>query len=94
MPLELHGLTQVEEMLISTVVPMMSLYRLSMGQYSYSGHIVNLSQNASSFVISLPRLASDIDIILVREGRCSGSHKDFRVRRSKLSLHFLAKVEQ
>ena len=70
-------------MLISAVMPMMSVYRLPMGQYGYSGHVVNLPQNVSSFVTSLPRLTSDIHIILVRKG-ASGSHKDFRVRRSKI----------
>ena len=83
-PPELQGLTQVEEMLISAVMPMMSVYRLPMGQYGYSGHVVNLPQNVSSFVTSLPRLASDIDIILVRKEGASGSHKDFRVHRSKI----------
>ncbi|MGJ8945966.1 DUF6570 domain-containing protein, partial [Salmonella enterica subsp. enterica serovar Kentucky] len=62
----------------------MSLYRLPMGQYGYSGHVVNLPQNVSSFVTSLPRLASDIDVILVRKEGASGSHKDFRVCRSKI----------
>ena len=65
-------------------MPMMSLYRLPMGQYSYGGHVVNLPQNVSSFVTSLPHLASDIDIILVRKEVTSGSHKDFRVCRSKI----------
>ena len=41
----LQGLTQVEEMLISAVIPMMSLYTLPLGQYGYSGHVVNLPQD-------------------------------------------------
>ena len=55
-----------------------------MGQYGYSGHVVNLPQNVSSFVTSQPPLASDIDIILVRKEGASGSHEDFRVCRSKI----------
>lgn len=49
---QLQGLTQVEEILISAVMPMMSLYRLPLGQYGYSGHVVNLPQDISTFVTS------------------------------------------
>lgn len=66
-PPELQGLTQVEEMLISVVMPMMSLYRLLLGQHGYSGHVVNLPQDVSSFVTSLLWLPSDIDVILVHK---------------------------
>ena len=37
-PLELQGLTQVEEMLISPVMPIMNVYRLPHDQLSYSGN--------------------------------------------------------
>ena len=82
-PPQLQGLTQVEEMLISAVMPMMCLYRLPLGQYGYSGHVVNLPQDISTFVTNLPRLPSDIDVILVCKEGVSDSHRDFRVRRSK-----------
>ena len=36
------------------VMPIMSVYRLPQGQYGYSGHVVNLSQDVASFVQSLP----------------------------------------
>ena len=81
-PPQLQGLTQVEEMLISAVIPMMSFYRLPLGQYGYSGHVVNLPQDV---VTSLPRLPSGIhvDVILVCKEGASETHKDFRVRASK-----------
>ena len=53
-PTELKGLTQTEEMLISAVMPMMSVYRLPYGQYGYSGHVINLSQNVSPIATKLP----------------------------------------
>jgi len=64
----IQGLTQVEEML------MISIYRLPHGQYGYSRHIINVPQDASGFVHSLPRHPSELDIILVNQ-----SHHDFRV---------------
>ena len=48
-PLALQGLTQVEEMLISPVMPIMSVYQLPLGQYGYSGHVINLPQDVASF---------------------------------------------
>ena len=78
----LQGLTQVEEMLISGVLPIMSLYRLPHGQYAYSGHVINLPQDMASFINSLPRLPTELDIIVVRKQGAADSHHDFRVRRS------------
>ena len=78
----LQGLTQVEEMLISAVMPMMSVYRLPQGQYGYSGHVINLPQDVASFAQSLPRLPSELDVIVVRKEVANQSHRDFRVRRA------------
>ena len=69
-------------MLISAVLPIMSLYRLPHGQYGYSGHVINLPQDVASFVNSLPRLPRDLDVIVVRKEGAAQSHRDFRVRRS------------
>ena len=71
-------------MLIFAVMPVMSLYRLPMGQCGYSGYLVDLPQNVSSIVTRLPRLASDVDVILVRKDGTLGPHEDFRVCRSKI----------
>ncbi len=57
------------------------LYRLPHGQYGYSGHVINLPQDVTSFASSLPRLPSELDLIVVRKEGASGSHRDFRVRR-------------
>ena len=76
----LQGLTQVEEMLISAVMPIMSIYKLPHGQYGYSGHVVNLPQDVASFAQCLPRLPSKLDVIVRREGT-NHTHSDFRVRR-------------
>ena len=41
-------------MLISAVLPIMTIYHLPHGQYGYSGHVVNLPQDVASFANSLP----------------------------------------
>ena len=63
----LQGLTQVEEMLVSAVMPIMSIYRLPHGQYGYTGHVINLPQDVMSFAHRLPRLPSDLVIVVVRK---------------------------
>ena len=78
----LQVLTQVEEMLISAIMPIMSIYRLPHGQYGYSGHVINLPQDVASFATSLPRLPSELDVIVVRKEGANQSHHDFHVRRS------------
>ncbi len=69
-------------MLISAVLPIMSVYRLPHGQYGYSGHVINLPQDVASFATTLPRLPSELDVIVVRKEGAANSHRDFRVRRS------------
>ena len=69
-------------MLISAVLPIMSLYKLPHGQHAYSGHVINLPQDVASFANSLPRLPSELDVIIVRKEGAADSHRDFRVRRA------------
>ena len=69
-------------MLISGVLPIMSLYCLPHGQYGYNGHVINLPQDVGSFAYTLPRLPSELDVIVVRKEGATESHHDFRVRRS------------
>lgn len=76
----LQGLTQAEEMLISAVMPIMSIYKLPHGQYGYSGHVINLPQDEKSFVLKLPRLTSEMDVLVIRRER-EQTHQDFHVHR-------------
>ena len=75
-------------MLISGVLPIMSLYRLP---HAYSGHVINLPQDVASFANSLPRLPSEFDVIVVRNEGAINTHSDFRVRRGvvRLALQWL-----
>ena len=70
----LFNATGGEEMLIA---PIMSIYRLPQGQYGYGGHIINLSQDVASFTHRLPRLSSELDILIVRKQGANHSHQDF-----------------
>ncbi len=78
-------------MLISRVLPIMSVYRLPHGQYGYRGHILNVPQDVTSFANTLPRSPAELDVMIVRREGSANSHKDFRVRRSVIinSLRWL-----
>ena len=69
----------------------MSIYHLPYGQYGYSGHILNLPQDITSFVNSLPRSPATLDVIVVRRDGVNETHRDFRVRRAVVlrALHWL-----
>ena len=64
----------------------MSIYHLPHGQYSYSGHVINLPQDVASFATSLPRLPSELDVVVMRKEGGVQSHRDFCVRRSVVHL--------
>ena len=75
-------------MLISAVLPIMTLYRLLHGQYGYSGHVINLPQDIASLADKLPRTPAELDVAVIRKEGAVGHHRDFRVRRSVV-LHAL-----
>ena len=69
-------------MLISGVLPIMSIYHLPQGQYGYHGHVINIPQDVISFANSLPRVPSNLDVLIVRKETADEQHHDFRVRKS------------
>ena len=84
-PAELQGLSQTEEMLIARCCPIMRVIHLKGGQLGYGGHVVNVAQDITTFAATLPRLAADVPIIIIRrEGQEPGQHKDLHVRRVRV----------
>ncbi len=69
-------------MLISVVIPIMSVYRLPHGQHGYKGHVINLPQDITAFATNLPRIPKELDILIVRKKGSDNSHRDFKVRRA------------
>ena len=79
-PEQLRGLTQVEEMLISRVCPIMRVYRKHGGQRGYKGHVLNLLQDIQSFLNRLPSRVADLPALIVRRHGAEDTHRDFTVR--------------
>lgn len=81
MPL-LPQLTQIEEMLIAQVQPIVSVFVVRGGQLSYRGNIINFPQDVHSFVNTLPRDPENLDVMIVRQpSHDSSTFRDYKVRR-------------
>ncbi len=86
MDIKLHfeKLTMVEEMLISPVQPIMSIYRLPGGQLVSRGYVANFSQNLDVLCKELPRIPADISVIILKkDGQCN-NNKEFKVNRARV----------
>ncbi|GBB90825.1 hypothetical protein RclHR1_17900007 [Rhizophagus clarus] len=55
-PEELKSLTEIEEMLISQIFLIVSVYYLRGGQYAYSGNFINFPQDRGSLYLSFPEI--------------------------------------
>src|SRR6185436_6189817 len=91
-PEELQGLTQIEEMLIAQIFPVVLIYCLRGGQYAYRGNVINFLQDVLEFTTRLSRHPSSLDILVVRRQSANNlAFKDFNVRRVKVfrALHWL-----
>jgi hypothetical protein len=86
-PIELQDLTEIEEMLIARVFPVMSVYRLRGGQHGYRGNVINFPQDVQEFATKLPRHPSSLEVLIIRRQSMNSSEgfRDFRVRRLKVA---------
>ena len=62
----LRVLTQVEEMLIACVNPILQVTHARGGKYKYSRHTISFPQDISTIAQSLPRHVEDLDFLIVR----------------------------
>ncbi|XP_066921730.1 uncharacterized protein [Clytia hemisphaerica] len=84
-PLELQGLTQVEEMLIARAFPIIQVYtKPNGGQKAYKGHVLTLPHDVQHIANVLPRYPSDIPVIVFKIDGKDNRSRDLRVRRQKV----------
>ena len=83
-PIELVCLTQIEEMLIARVNPILQVTHARGGQYKYFGHTISFPQYISTISTSLPRLLADLDILVVRKFNAANKPYEFIVSRSNV----------
>ncbi|KAJ7161630.1 hypothetical protein C8R46DRAFT_839640, partial [Mycena filopes] len=82
----LPPLTQIEEMIISPVHALVSLYQIRDEQFKYSGHCSNFARDTAVVHNKVPLLAEECDVIIMRRTGVDAAnqediHQDFRVRR-------------
>jgi hypothetical protein len=91
-------LTTVEELLIARVYVHLQVVRVRGQQHRYTGHVCCFSQNTPKTWRQLPRLPTELDILVVRPAAVEGGEylsrrftKRYTVRRSAIAqwLYFL-----
>lgn len=83
-PYVLHQLTQVEEMIIAHVNPILQVTHSRGGQYKYSGHTISFPQDITTIAKYLPRMLSDLDILIVKRQNPSEKAYEFYVCKSRV----------
>lgn len=83
-PYVLQQLTQVEEMLIAHVNPILQVTHAHGGQYKYSGHTISFPQDITTIAKYLPRMLFDLDILIVKRKNPSEKANDFFVCKSRV----------
>jgi hypothetical protein len=81
---EFEELTMIEEMLISPILAIMSVYRLPSGALTSRGFCANFTQNIQPFVKLLPRLPQDLPILVLKKKDQQNNFKYFKVKRQRV----------
>ena len=81
----------IEEMLISPILTIMSIFRLPGGQLVSRGYVANFSQDIAPLCRSLPRKTSEIPLLIVKKIDQNNESKEFTVNRNRITtlLHYL-----
>jgi hypothetical protein len=82
--LHLRKLTMAEDMLLSPVLPIMSVYRIRSGQTLHRGYIANFRQDNVPFLKEIPRLPSTLPLIIVKRQGEDNQTRQCRVNRARV----------
>jgi hypothetical protein len=90
---DLEKLTMVEEMLISPILAVMSIYRLPGGALINRGFCANFSQDLGEILTTLPRLPKDLPLLVLKKKDQNNNVKQFIVNRHRVErvLKYLCK---
>ena len=89
-------LTQVEEMLIAQVNPILHVTHVFGGKYKYNGHTISFPQYINLMSKNIPRWIEDLDILIVRREGYQYKNYDFIVCRSCMMnvLHYKIQMDK
>jgi len=74
--LAFEQLTMIEEMFISPIQPIMSVFRLPSGGLVHRGYCASFSQDIQPVCDQLPRLTQNISLLIVQKKNKLNVHKD------------------
>ena len=77
-------LTMVEEMLLSPIQPIMSVFRFPGGQLVHKGFVANFSQNLGELCKFLPHLPENVSVIIIKKQAQNHNNEDFKVNRERV----------
>lgn len=92
-PTELANLTQVKEMLIALVTPILQVTHATGDQFKYRGHTISFPQNIENVVKKLPHLLKDIPLIIVQRKDQHGTNYNFTVNKARVYKPLRYKIE-
>lgn len=92
-PSILKCLSQVEEMLIERIAPVLQVTHARGGQYKYSGHTINFPQDNSEIALSLPRQIQHLEILIVCSTNLQGLTYDCYVNRFHIENALTYKIK-
>ena len=84
--LELRQLTMIEEMLLSPVHPIMSVYRLPSGGNVSRGYEANFKQDSINFIKQIPLKPSELPCMIIRRKGQENTSADFKVCRARVEV--------
>ncbi|RNA27124.1 ATP-dependent DNA helicase PIF1, partial [Brachionus plicatilis] len=83
---QFENLTMIEEMLISPIIPVMSIIRLSSGALASRGFCANFNQNLNELITELPRLPKYLPILILKKKNQLNQSKNFIVNRKRVEI--------
>lgn len=75
------NLSMLEEMLLSPVLPIMTVYRLPSGGNVSRGFVANFRQDSVSIIKEIPLQPKDIPLVVIRRQGQNNTSADFKVNR-------------
>lgn len=81
---DFENLTMVEEMLISPIIPIMSIHRLQGGAMIQRGYVANFKQDIQPILKELPRLAKDLPILILKKVNQQNQESRFKINRNRV----------
>jgi hypothetical protein len=82
----LEDLTMIEEMLVSPLLSIMSIFRLSGGQLISRGFVANFTQDIQPLVNVLPRLPKELPILIIKKKDQKNQTHHFKVNKKRVEI--------